>query len=84
MSEAIGEVDRIEYRSAAPGFAAIIVRKDTGYPGGGYFCDDVLPARLRRPKGRSSNPRLSEAEKEHIRESQKRIWAFYGDPAKHP
>ena len=31
----LGEVDRREAQKGAPGFAAIVVRKDTGYPGGG-------------------------------------------------
>jgi len=77
LSQMIGVVDRLEYAAGAPGFAAIIVRKDTGYPGGGYFCDDGLPRRLRRPAARSGDPKLSLAEKKHIRKQQERIWAYY-------
>jgi hypothetical protein len=77
LSEAIGEADRREYASGAPGFAALIVRKDTGYPGGGYFCDDTLPLRLRRPSSRRNDPRLSGPEMEHIKNQQERIWKFY-------
>ncbi|MDV3277960.1 MAG: hypothetical protein LYZ69_05775 [Nitrososphaerales archaeon] len=77
LSELIGSVDRKEYESGAPGFAAIIVRKDTGYPGGGYFCDGDLPPRLRRPKGRSADPRLSSNERAHIRTQRERIWTYY-------
>ncbi len=73
----IGEVDRFEYERGAPGFAALVVRKDTGYPGGGYFCYDDLPPGLRRPRNQSANPRLSHAEKKHIQEQQKRIWKYY-------
>lgn len=78
LSELIGLVDRKEYESGAPGFAAIIVRKDTGYPGGGYFCDRDLTPRLRRPRGRSADPRLSGGERAHIRAQQEKIWAYYG------
>ena len=73
----IAAVDRKEYASSAPGFAAIIVRKDTGYPGGGYFCDTSLPRRLRRPKSRGNDPRLSAAERNNIRRKQEEIWAYY-------
>ena len=78
FSAVLGEVDRAERVAGAPGFAALVVRKDTGYPGGGYFCDDGLPPSLRRPARRSTDPRLSEAEKRHIREARRRIWKYYG------
>ena len=78
MTAAIGMIDRPEVERGAPGFAAIIVRKDTGYPGGGYFCDDDLPARLRNPKEKSTDPRLSPAQKEYILRRQKEIWDHYG------
>jgi hypothetical protein len=74
----IDEIDRYESRRGGPGFGAIVVRKDTGYPGGGYFCDDDLPIGLRRPKDQNANPRLSSAEKEHIKNMQKTIWGYYG------
>ncbi|MDV3244371.1 MAG: hypothetical protein LYZ66_04255 [Nitrososphaerales archaeon] len=77
LSGMIGTVDKIEYEAGAPGFAAIIVRKDTGYPGGGYFCDDDLPPRLRRPNARSNDPRLSATERGFVRKQQHRIWAYY-------
>jgi hypothetical protein len=77
LIQAIGEIDLREYEQGAPGFAAIIVRRDTGFPGGGYFCDDDLPAGLRR-KGRSrTDARLSPAEKDYVLGQQKRIWAHY-------
>ncbi len=78
LSMMIGKVDKHEYFAGAPGFAAIIVRKDTGYPGGGYFCDDDLPPRLRRPKARRSDPRLTSREKRHVTARQAIIWAYYG------
>jgi len=78
LSQTIGEIDRREYAEGAPGFAAIIVRRDTGFPGGGYFCDNELPPQLRRPRRRGSDPRLSPAEVRHVRGQQRRIWAFYG------
>lgn len=77
LSLAIGEVDRAEQATGAPGFAPIIVRKDTGFPGGGYFCDDELPKALRRPRRRASDPRLSPAEVDYLRGQQRRTWAFY-------
>src|SRR2546428_7473890 len=46
----LGGVDRRETEKGAPGFAAIVVRKDTRYPGGGFFCWDGVPSALRRPK----------------------------------
>jgi len=77
LFEAISAVDRDEYRRGAPGFAAIIVRKDTGFPGGGFFCDDGLPPSLRRPFSRANDPKLSAAEMNYVKEEQKKIWNYY-------
>jgi len=79
LFEAIVEVDRAEYARGAPGFAAIIVRKDTGFPGGGFFCDDELPPSLRRPFARASDSKLSADEMNYVKEAQRRIWAYYSD-----
>jgi hypothetical protein len=73
----LGEVDRREAQKGAPGFAAIVVRKDTGYPGGGFFCWGGIPSALRRPKREGSNPRLSDAEKRYVRRLQEEIWSYY-------
>jgi len=73
----LGEVDRREAQKGAPGFAAIVVRKDTGYPGGGFFCWGGVPSALRRPKREGSNPRLSDAEKRYVRRLQEEIWSYY-------
>ncbi len=77
LIQAIGEIDVEEYGRGAPGFAAIIVRRDTGFPGGGYFCDDDLPPRLKRNNRSRTDPRLSPAEKDYVLGQQKRIWAHY-------
>ena len=77
LFEAIVEVDRAELAKGAPGFAAIIVRKDTGFPGGGFFCDDGLPPSLRRPFSRANDPKLSASELNYVKEAQKRIWDYY-------
>lgn len=79
LFEAIAAVDKAEYAKGAPGFAAIIVRKDTGLPGGGFFCDDDLPPTLRRPFEKASDPRLSAAEMNYVKEAQKKIWAYYSE-----
>jgi hypothetical protein len=55
----------------------MVVRKDTGYPGGGFFCWDGIPPALRRPSHEGLNPKLSDAEKEYVRKSQEGIWGFY-------
>ena len=81
LFEAIVQVDRAEYARGAPGFAAIIVRKDTGFPGGGFFCDDGLPPTLRRPFSRADDPKLSAAELNYVKAAQKKIWDYYSsDP----
>ena len=77
ITSVIGEIDRHEERLKAPGFGAIIVRRDTGFPGGGFFCYDELPAGLRRPRERSANPRLSRAEKSFVKREQQKIWNHY-------
>ncbi|MDG6901139.1 MAG: hypothetical protein JRM80_04180 [Nitrososphaerota archaeon] len=77
LFDAIVEVDRAEYAKGAPGFAAIIVRKDTGFPGGGFFCDNDLPASLKRPFSRADDPKLSAAEINYVKEAQKKIWDHY-------
>lgn len=82
LSQTIGEVDRAEYAEGAPGFAAIIVRKDTGFPGGGYFCDDTLPPDLVRSRAGANNPRLTQREKDHIRRKQAEIWSYYSKPSR--
>lgn len=79
LFEAIVAVDRAEYANGAPGFAAIIVRKDTGFPGGGFFCDDKLPESLRRPYSRASDPGLSAAEMNYVKDAQRKIWDYYSD-----
>jgi hypothetical protein len=79
LFEAISAVDREEHRRGAPGFAAIIVRKDTGFPGGGFFCDDSLAPSLRRPFSRANDPKLSAAEMNYVKEEQKKIWEFYSE-----
>jgi len=81
----LGEIDAREYQTGAPGFAAIVVRKDTGYPGGGFFCWDGVPPELRRRKEEGGNPRLSDAEKRFIKEEQEKIWSYYRGryPARH-
>jgi hypothetical protein len=73
----IGGIDRHECEKGGPGFAAIVVRKDTGFPGGGYFCYDDIPERLRRLKGQGTNPRLSRAEREYVEGQQRKIWKYY-------
>ena len=74
---ALGEIDRREYQVGAPGFAAIVVRKDTGYPGGGFFCWDGVPTELRREKDEGQNPKLSDAEKQYIKDEREKIWNYY-------
>ncbi len=81
LFNAIAAVDRAEYARGAPGFAAIIVRKDTGFPGGGFFCDAGLPASLRRPYERASDPKLSAVEMNYVKESQRKIWDYYASLA---
>jgi hypothetical protein len=74
----IGEIDDYEARRGSPGFGAIVVRKDTGFPGGGFFCyGDDLPPGLRRPNGHGVNPRLSRAERKYLLNEQKAIWCHY-------
>ena len=75
----LGEVEREESRRGAPGFAAIVVRKDTGFPGGGFFCWEEIPVNLRRHKERGQDPKLSQAEKEYVREQQEKIWTHYSE-----
>ncbi len=77
LSAAIGEVDRAETLSGSPGFAAIVVRRDTGFPGGGYFCDPALPKSVRRPSDRSTDPRLSSRERGYVTGEQRKIWRHY-------
>jgi hypothetical protein len=74
----VGQIDRFEARSGAPGFAAIVVRKDTGFPGGGFFCWDGVPRDLRRGRHTGADPRLSEAERRYVRGLQEEVWSFYG------
>ena len=73
----LDEIDRAESLAGAPGFAAIVVRKDTGFPGGGYFCWEGIPASLRRPRERSTDPKLSQAELDFIKRQQERVWSYY-------
>jgi len=73
----VGKIDREERQKGAPGFAAIVVRQDTGYPGGGFFCWEDIPSTLKRKKSEGLNPKLSEAEKKYVRELQEEIWNYY-------
>ena len=80
----LGEIDAAEALAGAPGFAALVVRKDTGYPGGGFFCWEGLPASLRRPSERANDPNLSTGEMRYVRGQQERIWAYYREHAGGP
>jgi hypothetical protein len=73
----LGQIDIAETRRGAPGFAAIVVRKDTRFPSGGFFCGDDVPPRLRKGKREATDPRLTEAQKRYVRERQRRIWRYY-------
>jgi hypothetical protein len=73
----LGELDKVEREKGAPGFAAIVVRKDTGYPGGGFFCWDDIPVGLRRAAEKCQDPKLTIAEKTYIRQQQEIIWGYY-------
>jgi hypothetical protein len=74
----IGEIDNYEVRRGSPGFGAIVVRKDTGFPGGGFFCyGGDFPPNLRRPSGQGADPRLSKTEREYVLNEQKAIWRHY-------
>ena len=77
LTRMISAVDYQEYASHAPGFAALVVRKDTGYPGGGYFCDSTLSPKLRRLPSRATDPRLSAAEESRVKRKQREIWRYY-------
>jgi hypothetical protein len=75
----LDEIDKVEHAKAAPGFAALVVRKDTGFPGGGFFCWEGIPANLRRPWEKSQDPKLSESERKYIIAEQEHIWAYYAE-----
>jgi hypothetical protein len=77
ISGLLGEVDAMESRKGSPGFAALVVRKDTGFPGGGFFCDPGLPVALQRGSERSTDPKLSLREMAYVRGRQRFIWSFY-------
>jgi hypothetical protein len=77
LMKLVGVIDCREQDRGAPGFASLIVRKDTGYPGGGYFCDGGLPRGLVRPKSRAADPRLSSAERAYVSGEQRRAWLYY-------
>ena len=61
---ALDEIDGAERAAGAPGFAAIVVRKDTGYPGRGFFAGD-------------GGSRLTPSEKELADKERERIWSYY-------
>ncbi len=84
LSRAIGEVDVTESRAGAPGFAAIIVRKDTRLPGGGFFVGPDVPKALARSPERGSDPKLSRDEEDYVREEQKTTWEFYSRYGRRP
>jgi hypothetical protein len=83
----LSEIDGVEVSAGRPGFAAIVVRGDTGYPGGGFFCWEGLPAHLRRSRERANDPKLSPEQERYAKERQEEIWTYYrkhtreGDPA---
>ena len=77
LSSAIGQVDIAESKAGAPGFAAIIVRKDTRFPGGGFFVGPDVPKALARSPKRGPDPKLSRDEENYVRREQKTIWEFY-------
>ncbi len=84
LSDAISSIDEGEREDHAPGFASIVVRKDTGFPGGGYFVDPGLPEGVARPPGRGLDPRLSRREEVYVSAQQRKVWEFYSKGARTP
>ena len=72
MVGALYEIDRAERAGGAPGFAAIVVRKDTGYPGRGFFAGEGKGS-----NGGDGGSRLTPAEKEYADKERERIWSYY-------
>ena len=73
----LGEIDEAESMAGRPGFAAIVVRGDTGYPGGGFFCWQGVPVHLRVPRERANDPRLSPDQIRYVKEQQEAVWTYY-------
>jgi hypothetical protein len=73
----LGEIDRAEHEPGSPGLAPLVVRKDTHFPGGGFFCDEDLPPSLRRARSRSTDPILTPDEEAYVKSRQVAIWSHY-------
>ena len=70
--EALDEIDRAERAAGAPGFAALVVRKDTGYPGQGFFA-----GKGKGSGGGDGGSRLTPADKEYADRQRERVWSYY-------
>lgn len=66
---ALDQVDRAERAAGAPGFAALVVREDTGYPGLGFYA------------GRRKGSGLTPADKEYAKKEREKVWSYYRRPA---
>lgn len=64
---ALEGIDRAERATGAPGFAAIVVRKDTGYPGQGFFAREG-----------NGDSRITPEQKDCADREKERVWSYYG------
>lgn len=69
---ALDEIDSAERAAGAPGFAALVVRKDTGYPGHGFFA-----GRRKESGGGDGGSRLTLEEKDYANREKEKIWGYY-------
>jgi hypothetical protein len=73
---ALTEIDREERAAGAPGFAALVVRKDSGYPGGGFFEGVRRKGATRRGAG-GRRKGLTDAEMAYADKERERVWSYY-------
>lgn len=84
IGNVVGTISEYEHQNGRPILSAIVVRSGSGtkkwkhgHPGGGFFGLPSVPHHLRRFESDHVNPNLSDAELEHIKQEQQKVWDYW-------
>jgi hypothetical protein len=76
VGDVVGDISNFEHSNGRPLISSVVVHKNNGYPGSGFFGLDGIPEQLRRTEKSFKNP-LSLDDKKFVQEEQKRVWDWW-------
>ena len=78
--EILGEVSNREHKDGRPRLSALVVRKDTGLPGVGFFGLDGVPPQIRWPQEKEVSAEVTEKRASFALEERKRVFDYWQKP----